>query len=73
MRGLGDEVASIAIVVPDKKGKGADKDKGKGADKDKDKGKGTNKDSTLRAWVACGRKVCNARPAAHALETRWYR
>ncbi|KAI5899587.1 uncharacterized protein SCHCODRAFT_01119300, partial [Schizophyllum commune H4-8] len=77
VRGLGDEVASIAIVVPDKKGKDTGKDKGKGTDKDKgkgadtDKGKGADKESSLRAWVACGRKVLHfdLSPSAPMLQT----
>ncbi|KAI5824693.1 hypothetical protein K523DRAFT_356639 [Schizophyllum commune Tattone D] len=42
VRGLGDEVASIAIDVPAKKAKSTDD---------------ASKEAPLRAWVACGRKI----------------
>ncbi|KAL1677429.1 hypothetical protein EV122DRAFT_252640 [Schizophyllum commune] len=56
VRGLGDEVASIAIDVPAKKAKSTDD---------------ATTEAPLRAWVACGRKVLHfsLSPTAPMLQT----
>ncbi|KAL1677431.1 hypothetical protein EV122DRAFT_252641 [Schizophyllum commune] len=56
VRGLGDEVASIAIAVPAKKAKSTDD---------------ASKEAPLRAWVACGRQVLHfsLSPTAPLLQT----